>query len=139
MPCVAFEERLLDYADLGAAERQAVDVHTLHCAGCREYLATLTELDTQLTHLFGESRPSHDLAAGAFARARASKPTVIPELLDFVGWSAVAVILSALAWRWRVPVTLPDTVLFYVPYAAALAAIIAGLWIGFRSWVELRD
>ena len=139
MPCVAFEDRLLDYADLRASEREAVDTHTLHCADCREYLATLADLDTQLTHLLGESRHSLDLAARALVRARAPRPTAIPELLDFVGWSAVAGILSALAWRWRTPVTLPDAVLFYAPYAAALVAIVAGLWIGFRSWVELGD
>ena len=135
MPCVAFENRLLDYTDLSAAAREIVDAHTSTCADCREYLETLTSIDVELTLLLAEARPSRNLAAGIVER----RPTALPELLDFVGWSAVASILSMLAWWWLAPVTLSPTVVQYAPYAAALVAMAAGLWIGFRSWVELRD
>jgi anti-sigma factor RsiW len=143
MPCAAFEDRLLDYADLAAAEREVVDVHTANCADCREYLETLTSLDThlsnQLIRVLAESKPSLDMAATTLARVRAPRPTALPELLDFVGWSAVVGILSALAWWWREPVTFTDAILQYALYGSALVAMAAGLWIGFRSWVELRD
>jgi RNA polymerase sigma-70 factor (ECF subfamily) len=65
MPCAAFEDRLLDYADLSAAARETVDAHTSTCADCREYLETLASIDVELTRLLAEARPSRNLAAGS--------------------------------------------------------------------------
>jgi predicted anti-sigma-YlaC factor YlaD len=41
MSCASVEELLLDYADLPAQERDAVDLHLTRCASCRQYSDTL--------------------------------------------------------------------------------------------------
>jgi len=142
MPCDAFEARLLDYDELAASDRHAVDLHTSVCADCREYLETLTTLDMELSRLLADSTLSLDLASSALIGMRASTkrgPTALPELLDFVGWSAVASILLVLAWRWKLPFTFTEPPTMYTLYVGAFLALVAGLWIGLRSWVELRE
>ena len=49
MSCASFEELLLDYADLPAQERNAVDLHVTQCASCRQYSDALSQLDVALT------------------------------------------------------------------------------------------
>ena len=58
MSCASIEELLLDYADLPAQERDAVDLHLTQCASCRQYSDTLSQLDVALTEQFSGVQPS---------------------------------------------------------------------------------
>ena len=88
MPCEAFEDLLNGYSELDAAARAAVDAHLAACTGCCDFLETLAALDQSLTALYAAAEPSR-----AFNPASVKQPSAIPEILDFVGWAAVAAIV----------------------------------------------
>ena len=99
--CPLFEEQLLDYSELASLERQAVDAHLAGCAGCREYLRMLGEIDVALSTELGAVRlDPHRLAdvreriAAAVPVSRVSK---LPEWLDFAAACAICVFGYTLA------------------------------------------
>ena len=143
MPCRAFENRLLDYAGLADAQLLAVDAHLAQCPDCRDYLETLAAMDRELTALLGASSPAPDFPARVLARANASaslaRPTAVPELLDCLGWTAVASILCLLAWWLAGPVVPLVSISRYAWYGTAAAAMFTALWIGLRSYADLRE
>ena len=134
MPCPAFEDRLLDYAQLATADRAAVDHHIAACQGCREYLATLEHVDRSLTALLAPAVPSADFAARVRARAPGfDRPRMLPELLDFVGWAAIACILALVALYWAAPSTLG------LAAAAAAVSLTTAIVVSLRSHADLKD
>ncbi|MFN0167276.1 MAG: anti-sigma factor family protein [Bryobacteraceae bacterium] len=71
MACEEFEDRLIDYAELLAADREDVDAHLAGCAECRAYPETLTVLDSKLAfHYSGVESP----AGGVERPGRAVRP-----------------------------------------------------------------
>ncbi len=119
MACAEFEERLLEYADLANGERARVDAHVAHCFSCR-----------------GSAVRRRVRYEGSPAR-----PSLIPELLDFVGWGAIVALLGLIAW-WTAPlVHVSNTKLavsFNAPYAAAGVFLLAAILIGIRSFADLK-
>ena len=101
-PCAAFEDRLVDYAELGADERSHVDAHVRDCSACREYLTLLREIDATLG---AEVRGVHlDPQRVADVRhSPAAEPIVrvsrVSEWLDFVAAGAVLAFAGGLAWQ----------------------------------------
>ena len=95
MPCVAFEDRLLDYEAREAAERGAVDVHLVDCEDCRIFLANLTAVDRELEQAFAAVAPRPQFSEAVLKRARLPRVSAIPELLD--GFGALAV-MAVLCW-----------------------------------------
>lgn len=85
MQCEEFEERLLGYDELSAAQRIAVDAHAAVCAGCREFLEAAAQVDESLAAIYSGIEPRRGLALTAVL----AKPSALPEVLDFVGWAAV--------------------------------------------------
>jgi len=145
MACAEFEEQLLEYAELANGERARVDAHAAHCSNCREFLEALRAVDSQLTAQLAGLELTPAFAPAVRRRVRlegsAPRPTAVPELLDFVGWGAIVALLGLLAW-WLVPLahisnTKPD-ISFNASYAAAGVFFLAALWIGIRSFADLK-
>ena len=106
MPCEAFEDLLNGYSELSAAERARIDAHLASCPACSDFLETLTALDRSLTALYSAVEPRR-----AFDPAFVKQPSPLPEILDFVGWAAVAaiVIILSVVTAARFGYTLPQS------------------------------
>ena len=69
--------------------------HAAQCPKCRELLDRLVQVDATLNAAFGILRASSDLETAVRSRiARLSaepKPSIVPEILDFIGWAATLV------------------------------------------------
>ena len=134
MPCASFEDRLLDYAELSAAEREPVDAHLAGCADCREYLDSTAQLDARLADLYGGARVSPAFQAAVLSSVKAeiplSKLSLLPEVLDFIGWAGILAAAVCLA------TLLPS----FTALAALTAAIAIGaaVWAGVRSYADLN-
>ncbi len=145
MACAEFEERLLEYAELANGERARVDAHAAKCPSCREFLEALRAVDSQLTAQIAGLGVTPAFAPAVRRRVRnegaTARPSLIPELLDFVGWGAIVALLGLVAW-WLMPlVHISNTELagsFNAPYAAAGVFLIAALLIGIRSFADLK-
>ena len=122
MPCASFEDRLLDYAELSTAEREPVDAHLAGCADCREYLKTVAHLETGLSGLYSGAQVSptfrHDVLSIL------ERPSLLPEVLDFIGWAGIIAALVCLASL--LPHFQPG--LRSVALVCAAGAIIAAIW-----------
>jgi anti-sigma factor RsiW len=120
MPCEAFEDLLNGYSELSAGERAAVEAHLAACLGCRAFLETLTAVDQGLTALYLGAEPRR-----IFDPTFIKQPSPLPEILDFIGWAAVAAIViilsAAAAARFGYTLTLPP---YAGWYAGATAAIL---------------
>ena len=133
MPCASFEDRLLDYDELSAEERESVSAHVAGCSDCREYLEVLTGIDAQLTKLYAGARIGAEISL--------HKPSFIPEVLDFLGWASViafvvcAALLFVPIWAFHQFVVAMVTPTLIV---ATVIAVSAAAWIGLRSRAELE-
>jgi anti-sigma factor RsiW len=143
MPCARFEDLLLDYEELPAYAREPVDAHLAACPACREYLETLSEIDLRLTSLYAGAQASSALGSAVRSRVRNQtrlpRPSALPEVLDFIGGSAVVAVLA-----WLALVLLPRPALAQLPRelltfaitGGAAVAFIAAVWAGLRSHAE---
>lgn len=144
MACAEFEERLLEYAELANGEQALVDAHAAHCSHCREFFEALHTVDSQLTAQLGGREVTAGFATAVRRRVRyegSAAPSLVPELLDFVGWGAIVALLGMLAWRLVPFVHISNTRLagsFNAPYAAAGVFLIAAFLIGIRSFAVLK-
>ena len=102
-PCVAFEDRLIDYGDLRPGDGAVVDEHVAGCPACREYLATLKEIDTKLTADVRAIQLNPERYAEVRRQTESVRPVVrssrLPEWLDFVAACAVCAFGYGLAWH----------------------------------------
>ena len=122
MPCASFEDMLLDYSELEPAERCAVDTHLAGCTDCREYLDTLAHLETGLSELYAGVQVSSAFRNDVLSTLE--RPSLLPEVLDFIGWAGIIAALVCL-----VPLLLhfqPD--LKSVVLACGAAAIFTAIW-----------
>ena len=145
MPCASFEELLLDYTDLPAQERDAVDLHLTQCASCRQYSDTLSQLDVALTEQFSGVQPSDlfysRLHAVATSRSPLSAPSFLPELLDLIGVAGMVLVLSVILWK---VVPIPE-ITDFVPIVGIVLPVCAGLvligivLLGARVYAEFKS
>jgi hypothetical protein len=142
--CEGFEERLLDYSELASDAREAVDVHLQACTNCREFLNVLSQLDTALARAYEQVSAPDAIQSNVLTRIeteRALRPmSVVPELLDFIGWASVAVIVCALAWpiaRASFIETSSPPVLAAVALCA-LVVLVGATWVGVRVYSDLK-
>ena len=146
MPCVEFEDRLLDYAELGSDARSCVDAHVSGCAECREFLDALRTVDAGLTaELWSAPAVSAAFAPAVRRRIRQEsrmiRPSVVPELLDLVGWGATVALIGLMAW-WFSPL-FPMTnaqgdLAMTAAWAAGGAFVLLAFFVGFRSFADLK-
>lgn len=100
--CAAFEDRLVDYDELGPEGRVEVDQHLRGCSSCLEYLAMLREIDRTLSarvrsvHLDPQRVTDVRQFTAAEPIARVSR---LPEWLDFVAAAAVLAFAGGVAWQ----------------------------------------
>ena len=136
---------MIDYDELSDGERAAVRAHVAGCGACREYLEALKGIDAQLSRLYAEARVSPEFERAVAIRVGTGvtfpKPSFVPEVLDFFGWTAViafvacATLLFVPIWAFRpIAAELFTLALIGVPAMAVSAAV----WIGWRSYAELR-
>ena len=145
MACAEFEDRLLEYAELTNGERSRVEAHAAQCSSCREFLEALRTVDSQLTAQLAGFELAPAFAPMVRLRVRhespTARPSVVPELLDFVGWGAIVALLGLLAW-WLAPlVHVSNTKLAFsldATYAAAGTFLLAALLFGIRSFADLK-
>lgn len=145
MPCGSFEDLLLDYHTLSPAERETVDAHVSACPACREYLDALAHIDRRLSGTFAEVAAPPVFEQQVLARvngeARSGKPSFLPEVLDFIGWSAVIAAVAWLAWSLIPAVSMleiPPEARAIAPLAGAAIAILAAGWSVVRSSAEMK-
>jgi hypothetical protein len=83
MACPEFEDLLRD----GAGG------HAAHCERCRALLDAFAHVDSTFEAAFGNISAPRTLAASVRARIAHEvplrPPSLIPEILDFIGWAAV--------------------------------------------------
>jgi|SRR5580658_5013947 hypothetical protein len=96
MACPRFED-LLRGGSGNAAN------HAAHCEGCRALLEALDDVDAALDAAFVGIAAPPGLAARAGAQAaretRLRRPSLLPEVLDFIGWAAVLTLAAVLLPR----------------------------------------
>jgi predicted anti-sigma-YlaC factor YlaD len=127
MSCAAFEELLLDYPDLPAQERAAVDLHLMQCVSCRQYSDTLWQLEAALTKQFASVQPSELLHSRLHAiktsRSPLTAPSFLPELLDLIGTAGIGLVLSLVLWKvFPIPI-----ITDFVPIVGLVVPVCAGL------------
>ena len=103
MACAAFEDRLIDYAELSPTDRIAVDDHLQGCDSCREYATALRDIETMLVariHSVHLDPSRQDDARRVIATTKpVGRITRLPEWLDFVAAGALLAFSSAFAWQ----------------------------------------
>jgi anti-sigma factor RsiW len=148
MSCASFEELLLDYADLPAEERHAVDLHLTQCANCRQYSDILSQLDVALTDQFSGVQPSalfhsrlHAVTTSRSPQSSLRAPSFLPELLDLIGGAGIVLVLSLILWRVAPIAQITD----FVPIVRIVFPVCAGLvlfgiaLLGARIYVEFKS
>ena len=95
MACPRFE-------DLLEGGRAATD-HAARCERCAALLEAWAEVDASLEHAFANVSAPEEFAARARARAlretRLRRPSIVPEVLDFIGWAAIVALVAVLIPR----------------------------------------
>jgi anti-sigma factor RsiW len=142
MACAEFQDLLVDYGELMGDARGHVDSHLAQCAACREFLEALHTVDVALAARFGGREVSAAFAPAVRRRvsreAALQRPSFIPELLDFVGWTAIVTLIALLAW-WVSPlIPVSNVVTLNAGLAAGGAFLVAAFVIGLRSLADLK-
>jgi predicted anti-sigma-YlaC factor YlaD len=97
MTCEGWQELILEPERLAPAEQNRLQQHLACCSGCRLWANALAEVDSILTaELRAAIDPSalHQRIARAVAHERRWM-TRVPEALDALGWSALAILVMA--------------------------------------------
>jgi anti-sigma factor RsiW len=145
MGCGEFQEQLVEFAELVGEARARVDAHVAHCVACRAFLETLHAVDAQLTAQFAGRKTSAAFATAVRRRVRREavvrRPSLIPELLDFVGWGAIVALVALLAW-WVGPLIplskAKEAFTFNAALGAGGAFVLIAFVIGLRSLADLK-
>ena len=145
MSCASFEELLLDYAALPAQERNAVDLHLAQCSRCRQFSDAVSQLDVALTEQFSGVQPSGSLQtrlhAVATSRPPLRAPSMLPELLDLIGFAGIGLVVSLILWK-VVPI---PAITDFVPIVSIVLPVCAGLvllgivLLGARVYAEFKS
>jgi hypothetical protein len=83
--------------------REGPGGHAAQCEECRALLDALTDVDATLEAAFAGISAPPSLAAAVRARVAREVParqlSLVPEVLDFIGWAAVLAMAAILAPR----------------------------------------
>ncbi|HEV8130654.1 MAG TPA: hypothetical protein VGQ81_05355 [Acidobacteriota bacterium] len=138
MPCAEFEDSLLDYQALDSEKLQRANAHLAMCADCRAFLEALGEVDASLTDLFAGYHVFPIFRQSVLRRLQNQRqnrrPSVIPEILDFIGWAAVVVIVACFVAQLHSSIEVGSL----AAWIAAAAFFVTGLLFGFRAYVDLK-
>ena len=149
MACAEFEDLLLDYAELSDAERVRADGHVAGCAACREFLEVLLVVDTNLTAQYGhrvlDATFDHALKQRIRHEIPTPRPSLVPELLDFIGWAGILALVALIA-LWIGPlIHLPvvDATQKAARWSAGILVacatfVMAGFWVALRCFADLK-
>ena len=89
--------------DLETLVREGPAGHAAHCEDCAALLEAFSEIDAGLDAAFTGIAAPPALAASVRLRIAAEearrKPSLLPEILDFVGWAAVLALAAVLVER----------------------------------------
>ena len=89
--------------DLEELLRQGSGGHAAQCEACRALLDSLAEVDATFETAFSGMEAPPGLAAAVRARVARElpvrAPSLLPEVLDFVGWAAVLAMAALVAPR----------------------------------------
>jgi predicted anti-sigma-YlaC factor YlaD len=102
MQCEDWQELILERERLEPGEKRELAQHLSRCTGCRAWADALTDVEATLTaQLRAELRPSalSPRILRAVARERRWM-TEVPELLEALGWNALAVLAMAGFFLW---------------------------------------
>jgi predicted anti-sigma-YlaC factor YlaD len=97
MKCEDWQEVMLDREQLDPAEEEVLSQHLASCAGCRAWANALAETDALLASQLPaqlDSAALHPRITRALRRER-SWMIGAPEMLEALGWNALAVLLMA--------------------------------------------
>jgi len=90
MACPEFEDLV----------RKGAGGHAAHCDDCRALLEALGDVDRTLEAAFAGINAPPSLRTAVDERIareiRLQRPSIIPEVLDFIGWAAVLALAAAL-------------------------------------------
>jgi hypothetical protein len=93
MACPEFEDLV----------RQGPGGHAAHCEACHALLDALADVDATFDAAFAGVSAPPGLAAAVRARAARElplrRPSMLPEILDFIGWAAVLALAAVLLPR----------------------------------------
>ncbi|HUK17188.1 MAG TPA: hypothetical protein VLW65_12280 [Bryobacteraceae bacterium] len=88
--------------------REGPTGHAAHCDDCAVLLEAFADVDSSLAAAFhgvaappGMASAVQMRIAGEQARRR---PSVVPEVLDFIGWAAILALFAVLAQRFLPPI-----------------------------------
>jgi hypothetical protein len=94
MACPDFEDLL----------REGPGGHASGCGECRALLEAAAEVDRTLELAFQDVSAPGRVSAAAYARierlSRIPRPSLVPEILDFMGWAAVFAAAAVLIPRY---------------------------------------
>jgi anti-sigma factor RsiW len=145
MGCAEFRELLVEYAELVGDARARVDSHLAQCSGCREFLGALQTVDAALAARFCGRETSAAFATAVRRRVGREtamrRPSFIPEVLDFVGWGAIVVLIALAIW-WISPLipvwSAKDALTLNAALAGGGAFVLIAFVIGLRSLADLK-
>lgn len=90
MACPEFEDLV----------REGAGGHAAHCDSCRALLEALADVDSAFEAAFADVSAPQGLAAAVRARVagkiRIRPPSILPEVLDFIGWAAVLALAAVM-------------------------------------------
>lgn len=89
--------------DFETLVREGSKGHAAHCEDCAALLEALADVDAGLEAAFAGTAAPPSLAAAVRMRVAGEqarwKPSLLPEILDFVGWAALLALVAVLAQR----------------------------------------
>jgi len=145
MACAKFEDLLLGYAELSDAERVRADGHVAGCTACKEFLEALQAVDTNLTaqysHRVLDANFDHALRRRIRQEIPRQRPSLVPELLDFIGWAGIVALIAL----WIGPLIhtpVADATQKAARWSAGILVacatfVMAGFWVALRCFADL--
>lgn len=127
--CSEWEDLLLQYEELGPAERSRAGRHLALCPRCRAFLETLQDLDLDLTAALAEVEPTPAFRTRVLAhRPHAAVPLApwLPEALDGIGWFSLLALAAVLGWHFS-PTWFQTSHLLHAGLLLSLAALVFGI------------
>ena len=92
--------------DFETVVREGPGGHAAQCEKCAALLDALADVDASLETAFRGITAPPDFAAAVrrrIAREEVRRPSLVPEVLDLIGWAALLALVAVLAQRFLPP------------------------------------